>query len=213
MWPAPLVNLHDRGRLYVLSTRGITPILWDDILCAHPEILGALHESAWIMYWDYWTTQSPSPLLVARYNPHRKQAGVIYDRRWLDEWKGELPEVAANILRDHARPVELAETPGPEFLRVYGPYLGDELPKFVRGFPYLEYYQAAGRNVIGAPAGPGEASEWLGLPNFPYYAHNIKAVTERCVHAGAQGIITTAWSNFPPEAFYPTLLATAQFTW
>ncbi len=196
-----------------LSERGITPILWDDILCAHPHILGALHDSASIMYWDYWTTQSPSPLLVARYNPDGKERGIVYDRRWLDEWKGELPEVTAKTLAAFAQPVELDEGLGPELLRVYGAYLGDQLPKLARAFPYLEYYQAAGRNVIGAPAGASNTSEWLGLPDFPRYAHNIRTVAERCAEAGAQGLVTTAWYNFPPEALYFSLLATAQFAW
>lgn len=196
-----------------LSERGITPILWDDILCADPRILESLHESAWIMYWDYWTTQSPSPLLVARYNPTGGKGVIVYDGRWLDEWAGELPEVTSKTLATFAEPVNLEERLGPEFMRVYGAYLGNQLPRFVPAFPYLEWYRAAGRHVIGAPAGASNTSEWLDLPDFPRYAHNIKTFAERCVEAGADGIVTTAWYNFPPEAFYFSLLATAQYTW
>ncbi len=196
-----------------LSERGITPILWDDMLCTYPQTLETLHKSAWIMYWDYWTTQSPSPLLVARYSSAGREGGIVYDRRWLDEWKSELPEVTAKALAAFAQPVDLDERLGEEFLRVYGPHLGEQLPKFVRSFPYLEYYQSAGRSVIGAPAGASNTSEWLGLPDFPRYAHNIRTVAERCAEAGAQGVVTTAWYNFPPEAFYFGLLATAQYSW
>jgi hypothetical protein len=213
---------HGTGSLYLtqvnkacawLSERGITPILWDDMLCADPPILESLHDSAWIMYWDYWTTQSPSPLLVARYNPDGGQGAVVYDERWLDDWKAELPEVTAKTLAAFAQPVDLNRRLGPGFRKVYGSCLGDQLPKFVPAFPYLEHYQAAGRRVIGAPAGASNTSEWLGLPDLPRYAHNIKTFAERCAQVGAEGLVTTAWYNFPLEALQLSLLATAQYTW
>ena len=210
-----------KGALYVshinrvcawLMERGIRPILWDDILCRHPQIMGELHPDAAVMYWDYWTTQSPSPLIVARYNPN-DLAHVVYDKRWRDEWKGELSEVTANTLKVFARPVDLQTRLDADFHRVFGSYLGNELPKFVRAFPYLEYYRASGRKVFGAPAGASNTSEWLGLPDYPRYAHNIKTFADRCLEAGAEGIVTTAWYNFPYEALLPGLLATAQFAW
>lgn len=195
-----------------LVERNRQPILWDDILCAHPAILRELHPAAAIMYWDYWTTQSPSPLVVARYNPDNL-AHVVYDKRWLDEWKHELPEVTAHTLKYFAKPKDLRTRLDTEFLREFGPYLGSDLPKYVRAFPYLEYYRASGRPVFGAPAGASNTSEWLGLPDYPRYTHNIKTFADRCHEAGAEGIVTTAWYNFPHEALYPSLLATAHFAW
>ena len=116
-------------------------------------------------------------------------------------------------MKSFARPVDLEKRLGGDISRVFGPYLGDELPKYVRAFPYLEYYLASGRQVIGAPAGASNTSDWLSLPDHPRYAHNIKAFAECCMEAGAEGIVTTAWYNFPFEALYPSLLATAQFAW
>lgn len=211
-----------KGSLYVnyinkvcawLSERGVTPILWDDILCRHPHILSKLHPDACIMYWDYWTTQSPSPLIVARYNPDNLPGVVAYDTRWQEDWKSELSEVTAGAMKNFARSVDLDKRLGGDFSRVFGSYLGDELPKYVRAFPYLEYYLASGRQVIGAPAGAANTSNWLSLPDYPRYAHNIKTFAERVHEAGAEGIVTTAWYNFPYEALYPSLLATAQFAW
>jgi len=196
-----------------LSNRGITPILWDDVLCARPRILDELCDDAWIMYWDYWTTESPSPLVVARYNPEGRPGLVVYDERWQGEWKAELSDVTARTLAVFAQPVDLTKRLGGEFSQVFGPYLGDQQPEFVRAFPYLEYYQAHGHPVIGAPAGASNTSEWLCLPDFPRYGHNIKAFAERCAETSGKGIITTAWFNFPPEAFYFSLVATAQHTW
>ena len=165
------------------------------------------------MYWDYWTTQSPSPLIVARYNPDDLSGVVVYDSRWQKDWKSELSEVTASAMKNFARSVDLEERLGGNFSRVFGPYLGDELPKYVRAFPYLEYYLASGRQVIGAPAGASNTSDWLGLPDYPRYTHNIKTFAERSVESGAEGIVTTAWYNFPYEALYPSLLATAHFAW
>ncbi len=195
-----------------LMEQGVRPILWDDILCRHPQILSQLHQDACIMYWDYWTTQSPSPLIVARYNPDDLPGVVVYDTGWQQE-KNELSEVTANTMKIFARPVDLCKRLGGDFSHVFGPYLGDEMPKYVRAFPYLEYYLSSGRTVIGAPAGGSNTSDWLSLPDYPRYAHNIKTFAERCMEAEAEGIVTTAWYNFPYEALYPSLLATAQFAW
>jgi hypothetical protein len=211
-----------KGSLYVnyinkvcdwLMERNIRPILWDDILCRHPHIISELHQDACIMYWDYWTTQSPSPLIVARYNPDNLPGVVVYDGKWQSDWKSELSEVTANTMKIFAESVDLEKRLGGDFSRVFGQYLGNELPKYVRSFPYLEYYLASGRKVIGAPAGGSNTSDWLGLPDYPRYTHNIKAFAERSLKAGAEGIVTTAWYNFPYEALYPSLLATAQFAW
>jgi hypothetical protein len=196
-----------------LMKQGVRPILWDDILCRHPHILSQLHQDASIMYWDYWTTQSPSPLIVARYNPDNLPGVVVYDTGWQEEWNNELPEVTANTMKIFARPVDLGKRLGGAFARVFGPYLGGEMPKYVRAFPYLEYYLASGRKVLGAPAGASNTSDWLSLPDYPRYTHNIKTFAERCLESGAAGLVTTAWYNFPYEALYPSLLATAQFAW
>lgn len=217
----PVAEAEGKGALYVrhinrvcewLSDRGITPILWDDILCAHPHLMDALHESAWVMYWDYWTTQSPSPLLIARYDRAGKSASV-YDERWQTEWKHELPDVTADTLRFFGAPVPLLADLGDKFLRVYGSYLGNQVPKYVRAFPYLEYYQDHGRRVICGPTCSGNTSQWLDLPDFPRYGCNIRSFADRCEEARAEGLITTSWYNRPPEVLDFGLLATAQATW
>ncbi len=211
-----------RGSLYIdhankvcswVIERGLTPILWDDILCAHPHLVRELHEGAWVMYWDYWTTQSPSPLIVARHDAEGNRGVVVYDARWQSEWRADLSEVTASTLAAFAQPVDMRTRLGGEFAAVFGPYLGDELPRYVRAFPYLEFLQDSGHRVIGAPAGLSNTSEWLNLPDYPRYVHNIKAFADRCAEAGAEGLVTTAWYNCPPEALYPSLLATAQSTW
>jgi len=218
----PVAEREGPGSLYISHTnmvcswvveRGLTPILWDDILCAHPGLLPQLHPGAWIMYWDYWTTQSPSPLVVARYDPEGKGDIVVYDRRWLSEWSDELPEVTAKTLEVFADPTDMSARVGGEFAKTFGPYLGDGLPRHARAFPYLEFLQDSGHRVVGAPAGLSNTSEWVNLPDYPRYVHNINAFADRCCRAGAEGLVTTAWYNCPPELLYLSLTATAQSTW
>jgi hypothetical protein len=169
-----------------------------------------LHESAWVMYWDYWTTSSPSPLVVARY---ASDHALIYDRGWDGEWKHELSDATRSTLDFFGHAVSMESDLSAEFRRVYGKYLGDQLPKFVRAFPYLEYYQDHGRTVIGGPTCSGNTSEWLSLPDFPRYGTNIKAFADRCAEAKARGVVTTSWYNRPHEVVYFGLLATGQATW
>jgi len=191
-----------------LAERGITPIIWADILCAHPGTMDHLHEAAQIMYWDYWTTCSPSPLLVAR-----GSGSVVYDERWDSEWAGELSDVTANTLKRFARPVRLDRDLTDEYLAAYRPYLGDQFPKYVPAFPYLEYYWDRGRTVYGAPTCSGNHSYWHSLPDLPRYGENIKTFADRCIHTQAAGLVTTAWYNRTPELLHHGIIATAEFTW
>lgn len=207
------------GRLYAdhvnrvcewLDERGIAPIIWDDILCAHPETMDHLHEAAEVMYWDYWTTQDPSPLLVSR----GSDAGaVVYDERWDSDWQGELPDVTRNTIHRFARACRLDEDLGEGYLSVYRKYLGEQFPKYVRALPYLEYYQDRGRTVYGAPTCSGNHSYWHTLPDIPRHGDNMKTFADRCVEAGAEGMITTAWYNRSPELLHFGIVATAEFTW
>ena len=217
----PRCAASSKGELYArhtnkvcewLSARGITPIIWDDMLCAHPDAMEALHPSAAIMYWDYWTTAVPSPLLVARYDRAGKRA-IVCDERWSDEWRTELDSTTAGVLDHFAGPVRLEDDLTGNYMTVYGDYLGESLPKFIRAFPYLEYYQDKGRRVIGGPSCSGNRSMWYTLPPFPRHNENIKSFADRCIEAGAAGLITTAWYNRLPELLYHGMIVTAESTW
>ncbi len=61
--------------------------------------------STMIMYRDYWTTSVKSPIVVAR----ASGKGMVYDRRWNDQWAAERSELEQTIGR---RPPDL-ELPGP----------------------------------------------------------------------------------------------------
>ena len=192
-----------------LDDRDIAPIIWDDILCAHPELIDQLHPAAEIMYWDYWTTCDPSPLLVAR----GCSPTVCYDERWDGEWAGELSPITRKALDRFAGPTDFSATLTEEYLAAYRDCLGEDFPKFVRAFPYLEHYQARGRVVFGAPTCSGNHSFWHGLPDLPRHGENIKTFADRCIEASAAGMITSAWYNRSPEFLHWGILTTAEFTW
>ena len=192
-----------------VKSYGLTPIIWDDMLCRHCEVIDELPRDVVIMYWEYWTTQKQSAVFVAR--PDGK--GVVADRRWTTEWAAELDPVERRMLETFARPIDFEKDLSPAFLDRFGPYLGDEFPKRVRAFPYLEYYRDMGFQVLCAPAGGSNQSTWRRLPDWPRYADNINAFCQRASEARGLGVVTTSWYDFPIEALAPAIMCTGQASW
>lgn len=196
---------------FVVS-KGITPIIWDDMLCAHPEALDLLDRRIVIMYWDYWTVSKSSPYFIARYDRKGKPVTVC-DVGWDNEWKHELGDLERSIINNFATKVPLKVSFGKKFMEMYGSYLGDEFPKRIKGYPYLEFYQDKGFKVIGAPTSLGNGDDYNTLPNYWRFIPNIRTVAERCIEAGAEGLVTTAWYNYHPVMFHMGIGAAAQFSW
>lgn len=216
---AEVAARHGKGRLYVdyvtqaveyVRGRGLTPIIWDDMLCAHPDVIGQMPREAVIMYWDYWTTRDPSALFVARPDGGR---GVVVDAGWRDLWRAELGETERRTVDFFTNALDLRREMSPAFMQRFGRYLGPQFPKRIRAFPYLEYYRDLGFRVIGAPTGAGNTSNWRQMPDFPRYGANIHAFSRRLREAGAMGIVTSAWYSMPFEALLPGLMFTGQFAW
>jgi len=162
-----------------------------------------------IMYWEYWTTQVESAVFVAR----PEGCGVVVDRRWKEEWAGELDEVERRMIDRFTAPIDFETDFSAEFLDRFGPYLGEGFPKRVRAFPYLEYYRDRGFRVIGCGAGGSNYSLWNGLPDFPRYMDNIAAWSRRMAESGCMGVVTSAWYDFPIETLMPGIMCTGQTAW
>lgn len=196
---------------HVLS-QGVTPIIWDDMLCAHPEALDRLDKRIVIMYWDYWTVSKNSPNFIARYDRYGKPVQVA-DLGWDHEWKEDLTDLETSVMETFIRRVDLKENLSQDFMSLYGKYLGDEFPKRIKAYPYIEFYQDKGFTVIGAPTCLGNGDDYHTLPNYWRFIPNIRTAAERCIQAGTLGMVTSAWYNYHPVMFHMGIGATAQFTW
>ncbi|HOJ09684.1 MAG TPA: family 20 glycosylhydrolase [Clostridiales bacterium] len=215
------VEKYGISRLYIdhinsicdfITSKGITPIIWDDVLCAHPEALDLLDKRIVIMYWDYWTVSKSSPYFIARYD-RKGRPVTVCDAGWDNEWKHELTDLERSIMSTFASKVPLKESLSKKFIELYGPYLGNEFPKRIKGYPYLEFFQDKGFKVIGAPTSLGNGDDYNTLPNYWRFIPNIRTAAERCIEANAEGLVTTAWYNYHPVMFHMGLGATAQFSW
>lgn len=92
--------------------------------------------------------------------------------------------------------------------------MGCGFPKHISSFPYIRFYQDKGFRVIGGPTSLGDClDDEYELPNFTRFIANIREFSKAVVREKAEGIITTAWWNFPPEILLPGLVAASQFSW
>ncbi|MDD5483187.1 MAG: family 20 glycosylhydrolase [Kiritimatiellae bacterium] len=206
------------GKLYLdfirqaanhIFSRGLTPIIWDDMVCRHIEVLDQLPRAIPLMYWEYWTTKHPSAMFVARPDGF----GQVMDRRWQRAWLQELDPVERRMLDHFGRPLDMAHELSSRFLKRFRKYLGAGFPKRVRAFPYLEYYRDHGFKVICAGAASANHSSWRGLPDFPRYADNLFSFARRAKESGAMGLIATTWYSMPFEAYAASIMYAGQASW
>jgi hypothetical protein len=69
-------------------------------------------------------------------------------------------------MKTFIRPVNLKESLSKKFMDLYGGYFGDEFPKRVKAYPYIEFYMDKGFQVIGAPTCLGNGDDFHTLPNY-----------------------------------------------
>ena len=215
------VNRQGVSKLYVdyineisdwLISKQITPLIWDDMVCAHPEALNDLNKEIVILYWDYWAVSRKSPFFVARYG-RRGRPAIVYDQRWDSEWKNELTELEKSVMKTYGHAVPLEKNLGQDFLDLFGDYLGDEFPKRIRSYPYLEFYKNKGFKVIAGPTAGNKGDNYYSMPNYWRHIPNIEVACRRCEEVQGEGVITTAWHNSMPLMAHLGLAATAQYAW
>lgn len=195
--------------------QGRRPIVWDDTLCTFPDAFEHIPKETIITYWDYIAVEDPTPVLIPRMAHANGGPRVAHDWWWsLGRKRGRITDVQHQVMKNYSRPARLRSKLGHEYLGVYGKYLGDAFPRWIRALPYLEYYQDRGHDVITSPTGMGNGDTRDGVPNFERFEHNIQTHAKRCKDNGkALGMITTAWYNMPPELLYQPLIRTAQCAW
>lgn len=211
--------------------RGRRPVVWDDTLCAHPDAFRHLPRETIIHYWDYIAVADPTPVLIPRMAHARGGPRVAHDWRWTlpGRRRKTLSDVQIAVMDAYSKPARLKSALGAEYLREFGPFLGDGFPEMMRALPYLEYYQSRGHDVLLAPTGMGNGDSADGVPNFTRFEHNIAIHGARAIQAATTpgapsttaasprgrclGMITTAWYNMPPEILVQPLIRTAQSAW
>ena len=170
-----------------------------------------LDRRAVLVYWDYWTTSDPSPLLVARGG---YDWAVVRDQSWDDSNFEGLPDVQRNIFKFFGKACKLdGGDLNDDYLKRYRPYLGDQFPRYVKAFPYLEYYHDQGFKVIAMPTALGNTDNYLGAPNQARFTANISAFAKRAVETNAMGMITSAWFPFPEAAYPFGITIGGQYAW
>ena len=220
----PLVEKEGVGAVYGrymgqlarwVMEQGRRPIIWDDVVCAHPEALEHLPRETIIQYWDYIAVADPTPVLIPRMSHAQGGPRVAHDWSWsVPGRRKKLPTVVQDVMRNYSKPSRLRASLGDDFLKQYGTYLGPGFPKLIRALPYLEYYQDRGFDVITSPTGMGNGDTEDGTPNFDRFEANIRTHAQRCNRNGrALGILTTAWYDVPPELLYQPLVRTAMCGW
>ena len=216
---ASFVETSSKGKLYAIyinkviawvKKQGLIPIIWDDMLSHYPEALEMLDKDAIIMYWDYWTTNKKSPIIVARADGY----GLVHDRRWDNEWNIELQEPEKTVVEKFSHGIDPENDLSEEYKQYFKNYIGDEFPKYFNAFPSVELFKDKGFSVIGAPTTLGNCiDETFGLPNYNRFLGNIKEFTNKCIEEDLPGLVTTAWYNFPSEILDFGIMATAHLTW
>ena len=213
------VEKHGKGGLFAyfvnslidhVCKKGITPLIYDDMICANPEAMEELDRRAVLVYWDYWTGSDPTPLVVARGGWNE---ALVYDRSsWDKDAMEELSELQRKILSS-CKPLDLEKDLKEGYLERYRDYLGDGFPKYFKAFPYIEYYKDQGFKVLTMPTSLGTGDSHLSAPDMNHFASNIHAFAKRTAQSGLQGMITSAWFPFP-EAVYPFGIALAgMYSW
>jgi hypothetical protein len=182
----------------------------------HVTALDRLRRDAVIMYWDYWTSSMRNPIMTCWWRPEGIPFCAAYDSRWGSEWPvEELDEKARLSLGGTKRYANLDRMMPKVFMDRFGPYLGDEFPKYVRPFFYSAYLRDRGFDVINASA----CTEKRGGDFFHVFPDpvrglgNIFASTRSAAKDGLLGAIVTDWYNYPPGYLFTSIMAQGHFGW
>lgn len=214
------VQKYGEGNLYVeyinqcaafARKNGRIPIIWDDMLSRHPDLMEKMDKDIVIMVWDYWTTSDPSPITVFR--PAGR--GIVADKSMAEGNFAKLEQPEKLIAETFAR-VEELETlaESNEGSKIFSTYLGKDFPEKCTAFPFVDLYKDKGFTVIGAPTTLGNTVDDIyGLPNFMRFRKNIFAYAQKCKKYSLAGMITTSWYDFAPEILEMGLICTANDLW
>ena len=191
---------------------GLRPIIWDDMIQRNLEGggLDLLPEGVVLCNWSYGLREMTSPLFY--YGGPEGHARFHWaSRQWLARDPGVLdPQV--QWLEDAPKDVV-------QFAKEY--WDRGEYPLLGASLPWIKFFRAHGRAVIGASAAKGANGFHILAPMFDHRIDNAAIWARAAQEDGAEGVIATAWSRYngltvpcePFELGWQPYLASAACCW
>ncbi len=192
----PLLQKIGRGGLYLqhmrplwahLRQRGLTPVIWADIVLAHPGIIDEIPKYVALMDWEYWLSEERLEKLFV----------------WGGFGKGQHWQNMAELRRN-------ADAPFRRRLMKYAIDRQTARDKTFRAFYCTDALIDKGFTVLTAPANRS-AGDLIGIPISTRHASNCFYFARKGVRDGA-GTVVTSWAvrHNHPEIGWP---ATYAATW
>ena len=144
---------------------GKRPILWADMLLAHPEALDALSRQAILCDWEYWPQSSTDPLVM--------------------DWSSGTWVTPMNLPL-----IERATCS--RFEPHWALPRGKDWPMRYKGWPYAEYLRKAGFEVILGSALKSGGDNYSSV-RYPWHVHNCLSAAQAAAQTGCLGEIVTSW--------------------
>jgi Glycosyl hydrolase family 20, domain 2/Glycosyl hydrolase family 20, catalytic domain len=168
-----------------VCAQGKIPVVFHDMLIDHPEAIDKLDKRVVVGYWEYryqHLGEDEVPFVVCG----------LQDRYCIGEKVLDLPQ----HIRD-----------------LYKPYWdAGSYPKKFKTFPYIEFFQDRGIQVLGMPCTRFISSIY---PEYEELEPNIRKFTNRIKQASELGIINTSWDShgLPFELTWYGILLGAEYSW
>jgi hypothetical protein len=144
---------------------GKRPILWADMLLAHPEALDAMSRDAVLCDWEYWPQGLAEPHVLDW------SSGT-----WVSPMT--LPLVAPRTRK--------------RFGPYWAAAAGRDYPSRVAGWPYAAYLRKAGFDVITGSAIKSGGDNYSAV-RYPLHLDNCLSAAEAAARTGCLGQIVTSW--------------------
>jgi hypothetical protein len=145
---------------------GKRPILWADMLLAHPEALDAVSRDAVLCDWEYWPRGLAEPQIIDW------SSGT-----WVSPMT--LPMVAPQTQK--------------RFGPYWASGMGKDYPSRIAGWPYAAYLRKAGFDVIAGSSIKSSGDNYSAV-RYPLHLDNCLSAAEAAAQTGCVGQIITSWA-------------------
>jgi len=192
--------------------RGLTPIIWDDMIQRNLDEKGLELLPEDVVLCDWFYRQRGEKMATFYYGGGDGHSRYVWaSRAWLCE--------DPSLLAGEIHWLEDAPPTVDAFARNY--WDRGEYPRYGASLPWIRFFVDNGRAVIGASAAKGADGLSAFSPRHGGRLSNLATWAQAAKEDGAIGVITTAWSRYngvtmpcePFEAGWHGYLASAAFNW